>query len=84
MTEEEPREKEKEKRLERVPAAQRLSWPLDQAALVAGIPYKALNAAADRGELRTFTLPGSRSRRVRRRDLEDWVDLLAVPRAERR
>ena len=76
--------KARPERLERVPAAQRLSWPLDQAALVAGIPYRALADAAGRGELRTFTLPGSRSRRVRRRDLEDWVDLLAVPRSDRR
>lgn len=56
-----------------VPLEARMSWTVTGAALVAGLPEKAVRAAANNGDLITFTLPGSTTKHIRREDLHDWV-----------
>ncbi|MBT1161676.1 excisionase [Bifidobacterium sp. SO1] len=58
-----------------VPIQERLTLTLPEAAWLAGLPVRELRHAADRHDLETFTLT-STTKRVRRRDLEDWLNTL--------
>lgn len=63
-----------------VSVADRLSFTIQTASLLAGIPEKTIREAIRSGDLHSFTTnryqSGSMTVRIRRRELEDWLNTL--------
>lgn len=56
--------------------ADHLSFTVPEAAKVSGIPVQLVRAAVLSGDLESFTVPGSSRQRIRRRELEAWLDAM--------